>query len=61
VPEFQIRRRPYLKNGLAKDACLTPSSLDDGDDDDSVRLQNPDNRERIKQFGATHPSADKNK
>jgi len=63
VPEFQIRRRPNLKNGLSKDACVTPSSLDDNndDDDDSVRLQDPDSRERIKEFSETHPSADGNK
>jgi hypothetical protein len=70
VPEFQIRRRPHLKNFLSKDACVTSSSLDDDDDDnddddddvnDSVRLQNPDNPERIQEFSATHPSADENK
>jgi hypothetical protein len=63
VPEFQIRRRPHNKNGLSKDACVTPSSLDndDDDDDDSVRLQDPDSRERIKEFSATHLSAHENK
>jgi hypothetical protein len=67
VPEFQKRRRRRLKNGLSKDAWVTPSSLhddDDNDDDDngdSVRVQDPDNRERIKEFSATHPSADENK
>jgi len=64
VQEFQIRRRSRHKNGLSKDACVTPSSLDDnddGDDNDSVRLQDPDSRERIKEFSETHPSADENK
>lgn len=50
-----------LNYGLSKDACFTPSLDDYDDDDDSVRLQNPDNRERIKDFSAIHPSADENK
>ena len=65
MPEFQIRRRPDVKNDLSKDACVTPSlddnDDDDDDDDDIVRLQDPDNRLRIKKFSATHPSADENK
>lgn len=60
MPDFQIRRRSDLKSGFE---FFTPSlDDDDGDnDDDSVGLQDPNNRERIKKFTETYPLAGENK